>query len=249
MVLLSPVVCAAACSRRGTPIGVRRQRRDRHLAKATDRYTSDMARGTQLEHEVLDAVGQLIYREGINLTGVDRLSGVAGVSKRTLYQRFHSKDELVGRALAAADPQVAESVLRPGVEALAAGADGAASIRAVYRALRAAASSDSFRGCPFVNAAIELTDPDHPAQHAIRTHKERVRAWFESAARAGGLDAPASLSRQLMVVLDGFYVDSLIRPGVDAAEDAIAVVDALLVAAGAPAERATPSRARRRRGS
>ena len=208
-----------------------------------------MARGTQLEHDVLEAVGQLIYREGINATGVDRLSEVAGVSKRTLYQRFHSKDELVGRALAATDVHLAELLLQPGEAAIASGAGGAAAIRAVFKGLRTAVTSDAFRGCPFVNASIELTDPDLPAQDAIRTHKERVRAWFESAARADGLGKPAALSRQLMVVLDGFYVDSVMHPDQDVAGDTVAVIDALLAAAGASAKNETSSSVRRSRRS
>lgn len=188
-----------------------------------------------------------MYREGINATGVDRLSEVAGISKRTLYQRFHSKDELISRSLAASDERVAEVLLRSGEEARSAGAAGAVAIRAVFHDLRHALTNDAFRGCPFINAAIELADRDHPAHQAIRVHKERVRAWFEDAARADGLAAPASLSRQLMVVLDGFFAECLLRPDDDLAEDTLTVVDALLAAAERPPAVRTPASPQRRR--
>lgn len=186
-----------------------------------------MARGEELERNVMAAVSQTIYREGINATGVDRLSEVAGVSKRTLYQRFGNKDELIGRSLASSDDPVTRALLADGEAARAGGASGVEQIRAVFASLSRRVDSDGFRGCPFVNAAIELVDSTHPAHAVIRAHKEHVRQWFERAATDDGITTAATLSRQLMVVLDGFFVESLLRPD-DAAADALGVVDALL---------------------
>lgn len=190
---------------------------------------------------MLAAVGELVYREGINATGVDRLSEAAGVSKRTLYQHFGTKDLLIGRALAASDAPIARALLAGGDAARAAGASGAEQIRAVFAGLSRRAATDGFRGCPFVNAAIELVDADHPAHAAIRAHKEHVRRWFERAAADDGLAAADALSRQLMVVLDGFFVESLLHPDDDVAGATVAVVDALLDRA-----RTGPPRPRRR---
>ena len=50
--------------------------------------------------KLLDTAAELFYREGIGTTGVDRISAQAGVSKRSLYQHFAGKDELVAAALA-----------------------------------------------------------------------------------------------------------------------------------------------------
>ena len=41
---------------------------------------------------LLDTAAGLFYRHGINAVGVDLISKEAGVSKRTLYQNFGSKD-------------------------------------------------------------------------------------------------------------------------------------------------------------
>src|SRR5919107_2555201 len=48
---------------------------------------------------LLEAASELFYREGIRAVGVDTVSERAGVSKRTLYNRFGGKDELVAEYL------------------------------------------------------------------------------------------------------------------------------------------------------
>ena len=52
---------------------------------------------------LLRATSELIYADGIEATGVDAIATHAGVTKRTLYQHFRSKDQLVGAALASAN--------------------------------------------------------------------------------------------------------------------------------------------------
>lgn len=176
----------------------------------TDRYTSGMARGEQLERHILVAVGRTLYTEGINSTGVDRLSAAAGVSKRTIYQRFSSKDVLIERALDAVDEPVYELVIAAGRNAEAAGQPPTEQILAVFDDLERRASTPGFRGCPFLNASVELVDPSHPAHSVIRRHKDRVRRWFESTAASGGLDQPTELAEELMLLFDGALMGGLL---------------------------------------
>ncbi|MDE3130791.1 MAG: helix-turn-helix transcriptional regulator, partial [Acidobacteriota bacterium] len=44
---------------------------------------------------ILAAAGELFARQGFNATGVNDLYRAARVSKRTLYQHFESKDDLI----------------------------------------------------------------------------------------------------------------------------------------------------------
>ena len=48
---------------------------------------------------LLGATSELTYEYGITGTGVDAIAARAGVTKRTLYQHFGSKDRLVAEAL------------------------------------------------------------------------------------------------------------------------------------------------------
>ena len=112
--------------------------------------------------------------------GVDALSRAAGISKRTLYERFGTKDGLIVAAYEALDLPVFQMFTQA---AEAAADDPRGQLEAFFAQLEAIVRSPQFRGCPFTNASAELADPDHPAHRVVRRHKERIRRWLLSRAR------------------------------------------------------------------
>src|ERR1700753_3890383 len=58
-------------------------------------HTDSAPSGPDPRARILSAAGSLFYREGIHATGVERIAHQAGVSKRTMYQHFGSKTQLV----------------------------------------------------------------------------------------------------------------------------------------------------------
>ncbi|MCL2731275.1 MAG: TetR/AcrR family transcriptional regulator [Actinomycetia bacterium] len=179
---------------------------------------------------LLDAAAELFYREGI-ATGIDALCRAAGVSKRSMYQLFGSKDEVLAAAL---------ERRRPGVEARLMPGPGEpegprARILYVFEQLADVADSPDFRGCPFLAAQVELKDPGHPGSVVAARSKERMADFFRAEAERGGAARPDLLARQLMVVHDGASV----RAGVGAehlgdglaADTAAALLDAAGVTA------------------
>ncbi|WP_416173146.1 TetR/AcrR family transcriptional regulator [Cryobacterium sp. 10C3] len=66
--------------------------------------------GRGARERLLSASQQLFPDQGINCTGVDQLCAVAGVSKRTLYQHFDGKDELIAEYLRRFDPDILPEV-------------------------------------------------------------------------------------------------------------------------------------------
>ena len=151
--------------------------------------------------------GELFYRDGINATGVAPVSKAAGISKRTLYERFGSKDELVASALHAYDEPVFEQFV---LAAEQVGVTPHEQLLGLFDGLKSFVASPSFRGCPFVNAAAELPDSDHPGRAVAREHKDRLRSWIAERAGGAGADDPAALADQLMVVFDGALAQSLV---------------------------------------
>jgi AcrR family transcriptional regulator len=169
------------------------------------------------------------HEHGITATGVDTLSRVAGISKRTLYQRFGSKDGLIVAAYDALDVPVFVMFTKT-VEAQA--DDPRAQLEAFFAQLEPLVRSPQFRGCPFTNAAAELADPLHPAHKVVRRHKERIRRWILGRAKAAGAANPERLSRQLMLVFAGVQSQALLertaRPARDANDLARALIDAAI---------------------
>ncbi|MFF0851010.1 TetR/AcrR family transcriptional regulator [Streptomyces sp. NPDC003280] len=155
---------------------------------------------------LLDAAADLFYREGVH-AGVEALCRAAGVSKRSMYQLFGTKDDVIAASLersAAAH----RAALLPDADD---GRPPRERILHVFRRLEALSAGAGFHGCPFVAAAVELKSPDHPASQAARRHKDALTAYFRREAEAGGASDPASLARRLTVVFDGANSFSVVQ--------------------------------------
>jgi len=147
-------------------------------------------RGRGARERILSASQQLFRDQGINRTGMDQLCAVAQVSKRTAYQHFTGKDELVAEYLRRFDPDVMPGVfdrtdLTPRERLLAAFEVPATGL------------------CPFIAAAVEIHDPQHPAPQYARDYKKAIAARFAETAREAGAANPEQLGEQLALLLDG----------------------------------------------
>jgi AcrR family transcriptional regulator len=146
-------------------------------------------RGRGARERIIGASRELFRDQGINGTGLDQLCAVAQVSKRTFYQHFSSKDELIAEHLRRFDPDLLPEVfdrtdLTPREKLMA-----AFDIHAPL--------------CPFIAAAVELHDPGHPAREHARDYKLAFAKRFTDTAREAGATDPEQLGEQLALLLDG----------------------------------------------
>ena len=126
---------------------------------------------TPAGERLLDAASELFYRRGIRAVGVDLVAEAAGTTKKTLYDRFGSKDELVALYLRRRARRWQAFLFD---RLAASGADrGLAVFDALADWLR-----DQDRGCAFVNAYAEVGGSGHPAEAVIRAEKEWMRGLF-----------------------------------------------------------------------
>lgn len=176
-------------------------------------------------NEILEAADQLFYSEGLAAVTMNRIADRAGVTKKTVYYHFRSKDDLLGAYLDSRHEGVMERYRRW------AGETGSVRDRVerMFDELAKACIGRSWRGCGFLRLACELADlPGHPACEAARKHKSAFEAWLrsllESESRA---DAPL-LARSLMVLLDGAIVAVLIHRDPSYAEAAARAAAGLL---------------------
>jgi AcrR family transcriptional regulator len=148
-------------------------------------------RGRGARERILSASHQLFRDQGINRTGMDQLCAVAQVSKRTAYQHFTSKDELVAEYLRRFDPEV-----MPGVF-------DRTDLTPRERLLAAFEVPASTPLCPYIAAAVELHDPRHPASEYARDYKTAIAARLTETAREAGAADPEQLGDQLALLIDG----------------------------------------------
>ncbi|MEU3519703.1 helix-turn-helix domain-containing protein [Streptomyces sp. NPDC006654] len=148
-------------------------------------------RGRGARERILGASQRLFREQGVNRTGMDQLCAAAEVSKRTAYQHFTSKDELVAEYLRRFDPSVLSDVF------------DRTDLTPRERLLAAFDVPPDSPLCPYIAVAVELHDPRHPASQYAREYKKAVAARLADTAREAGAADPEQLGEHLALLLDG----------------------------------------------
>ncbi|MDA5145852.1 helix-turn-helix domain containing protein [Streptomyces sp. AD681] len=152
---------------------------------------------------VLEAAERLFYAHGIHAVGVDLIAAEAGVTKKTLYDRFGSKEQIVVEYLAGRDERWRE-LLAGRLEA--AGEGAAARVEAVFEASRVWSARYGAKGCSMINAHAEISDPAHPAHPVIVGQKRWMLDLFTGLAREIDAAGADRLARTLMLLHEGALV-------------------------------------------
>ncbi|MET7763814.1 TetR/AcrR family transcriptional regulator [Streptomyces sp. NPDC005393] len=169
---------------------------------------------TPAARRVLDAAAELFYGQGINAVGVDLIAKRAGVTKKTLYERFGSKEALIAAYLRERDQR-----WRAWLTAEVDKSPPADRVLATFDALAGWMRRENPRGCGFVNAAAELPDAGHPARQVIADQKRWLRGYLRKLCEEAGVAEPDELADELLLLHEG----ATVLYGLSAAPDPIAV--------------------------
>ncbi len=154
---------------------------------------------------VLDAASRLFYERGIHAVGVDTIADVAGVTKKTLYDRFGSKEALVVSYLQHRDARwrahVADSLARVP-------AAGVHRVLTIFDAAISWSDENSPKGCSAINARAEIGD-GHDG-HPLFPEVSRQKAWlldlFDALCREARIRDPAATAKAMMLLYEGAIV-------------------------------------------
>lgn len=163
---------------------------------------------------LLAAARKLTYSHGMHV-GVDAILNEAEVARRSLYQHFGGKDQLIAEAL-----DTTETLARLSKTMDAAGDDPAARVLAAFDDLQAMTADPSFRGCRYTTAELALPDPGHPAHAVVRSYKQQLHEKFEAELARLGHQDPKFGATQLVVLIDGVLAHAVTRPEYHPAEAA-----------------------------
>ncbi|MEV6284039.1 TetR/AcrR family transcriptional regulator [Kribbella sp. NPDC051770] len=155
---------------------------------------------------LLEAASELFYRDGVSI-GVDALCKAAGVSKKSMYQLFRSKDEVIAESLAARGPYY-NALLLPSPDDER---SPRARILSVFEREDERAADDDFFGCPFVSTATELKNPEHPGSVVARHFKQALTDFFRAELVRAGAEDPDTLAVQLTMIFDGASARAVVR--------------------------------------
>lgn len=179
---------------------------------------------------IISAASKLFYDEGIRAVSVDAVAERAGLTKRTLYYHFRSKDDLIAAYLEVRDQPNLALFRRWFGEA---DGDLPAKVQAIFDHLARNAGHPKWKGCGFLRTSAELANlPGHPAIRIGAAHKKKFEAWLRTIFEEAGIANAVQLARQILLLLDGsFAVVQLHRdPGYmeTAGEAAFSLIDTAL---------------------
>ena len=158
---------------------------------------------SRVRDRIMHTASDLFYRHGIRAVGVDTIACEAGTNKMSFYRNFASKDELVAEYLRSAeregmlwwDETIAAHVGNPRLQ-----------VESLFDVLVKNTCEDDSRGCALANAAVEITEPDHPARPVIEKYKADMRRRFHQLAREMKAREPEALGDSLMLLWEGAYL-------------------------------------------
>ena len=165
-----------------------------------------MAVSARREH-LIDTALDLFAERGYHATGIDTILGRAGISKKTLYRHFRSKDELILAALKKYDGLFRNNFMRQ-VEARA--DDPRDRLLAIYDVAGDWFAQDDFFGCIYINATGEFSAPGTPIRKACQEFKAMLRDFIECLCEQAGASDPVTLAAELAIVLEGAIVTAQI---------------------------------------
>ena len=186
---------------------------------------------TQTREEILQAAYRQFRRKGFFRSGVDEIAEASRVTKRTLYNHFPSKDDLLAAVLVAQHERAFTTADPYGVSLAG---DPQFIIDALFEALVVWASTPRWAGSGFTRLAMELADlPGHPARRVARQHKSALEAYLSGVLAAAGLEHSDERGRELILLIEGAMLMIVIHGDPSYADAAATAAKNLLVHAQA----------------
>ncbi|PRB70312.1 TetR/AcrR family transcriptional regulator [Arthrobacter sp. MYb213] len=194
-------------------------------SKTTVPATGKRSAGATRER-ILEATNHLFYAQGIRATSADRIIEEVGITKVTFYRHFRSKSDLVVAYLAQQAQQESSWF-----SSLHQASDPVGSLDAIAAGIGTASCSPGFRGCAFINAAAEFSDPQDPVREVVHTHRQWMLDKFAEIASDAGTDDSQGVARQLMMLRDGAMVNGYLGDPKSLEASLKSAFDAVLTAA------------------
>jgi AcrR family transcriptional regulator len=173
---------------------------DRAGARASSPEASGASATTHPRERILAAASHLFTHQGIGRTGVDSLIASAGVAKATFYRHFPSKEALVVAWLR--DPRT-RWFDRVRTTAESSATTPTERISNLFGAAATWLEAGDYRGCPYLNTAVELADRDRAPGRELRSYLREIGAYLEQQLALAGHPDPAGVGRQLHTLMAG----------------------------------------------
>ncbi|MCA9473240.1 MAG: TetR/AcrR family transcriptional regulator [Nitrospirales bacterium] len=173
-----------------------------------------MPRHSKREQLIQTALN-LFTKYGIHATGIDTIVEKAGVTKKTLYAHFRSKEELILAVLRHYDGKARNDFMRA-VES--GGKSPRTKLLAIFDAAQLWFQQKHFYGCLFINTIGEYSENDTPIRHICQEYKKLVKGYIQELCQKAGASNPQALAEELAILLEGATVTAQVSQNPKAAQ-------------------------------
>jgi AcrR family transcriptional regulator len=175
--------------------------------------------------QLIQTALELFAKNGIHATGVDSIVEQSGVTKKTLYAHFRSKEELILAVLRQYDELARNDFMRR-VES--GGKTPRARLLAVFDFAERWFQQSNFYGCLFINTIGEYSDKGTPIRQICKEYKKLVKGYVRELCEQAGASDPQGLAEELAMLLEGATVTAQVSQNPKTAKIAKRVAKALI---------------------
>ncbi len=157
---------------------------------------------TPMRERIIAAATEIFYAQGLRGVSAEKIIARVGITKVTFYRHFPTKEDLIVAYL-----ERRAQWERDAIAGAREAADKAPDVfRIVAQAIGAESCSPGFRGCPFINAAAEYPDPQHPVRRVVDAHRRWFKQTIQDLLDEMGVPGSARVADQLVMLRDGAMV-------------------------------------------
>lgn len=193
------------------------------LDAGIQKHSKNHQRKETIRRKLLQTACRLFCKEGIHATGIARIIEESGVSRRTLYLHYGSKENLL-KAVFEAEANIwfhwFDSDL-PNMKC-----SPVNRLLALFDLMQKWFYSKDFYGCVFINAVAEHDKSNSWVQEIANKHREKINAKLQTMVAESGAKDPELITEKLSLLIDGTIVTAMVtgngeiaRIGRSAAED------------------------------
>lgn len=166
-----------------------------------------MPKKISVEEKILQTARRLFCQIGIHATGIARIIEESGVSRRSLYTHYGSKENLL-KAVFEAEASIWFHWFDcdlPQMEC-----SSTERILALFDLMQDWFDSEVFYGCVFINAVAEHEKCNSWIQEIANSYKDKFTARLQTMVAASGVRDPAMVTEKLNLLIDGTIVAAMV---------------------------------------
>lgn len=177
---------------------------------------------------LLDAACAVVAEESLSDLNIEHISDRAGVSRRTFFDHFPSKDHLLAEVVEHMRPTYLDRY-RTWSDSCGPLATVEDRLQKIFECITNAAFNPNWKGSCFIRVSAELgKQTGHPVHAVVTEANHDMEKWFDAELRKGGYMESDSLARQLVVMINGLLMLQLLTRSTSYGKDILRGFKAIL---------------------